>query len=195
MIGTWPAAAHGWRVFVPVIVINAAVQAATVISDPVPAATVQFAALLAVSTLSVIVAIWLVFAGARAAVHEVRGWRARWLLLLWAAISVVATVVASLIIGALAIVPLLAALIVLSTVADGASPQTAFRGIARAPLAYSVSLVVALVVIALCWVAALLLGFLVTGVASAFATWLLFGAVAVVLACRFSVLRARVATN
>ena len=44
--GTWRALARGWPVFVPVIVVEAAVQALLVWSDPVPEWNVGFVGLL-----------------------------------------------------------------------------------------------------------------------------------------------------
>jgi hypothetical protein len=69
-VGGWHAAVAGWRVFVPVVLLNAGVQAALVTSDPVPATSWAFGLLVAASAAAVLVTVWLVSRAALVACDE-----------------------------------------------------------------------------------------------------------------------------
>jgi hypothetical protein len=180
--------ARGWRTWVPVVIGNAAVQAATTAPFATPAVAAGFLALAVLSLLALVVSVVLVVSQSAASAAGVR-WRTpspR----LW-----IAGAAAVLIIGGSAVVlaPLLlltmtAALIMLPAIASGAGSFAGFRVFAAAPL-HAISLTICTVlVLALLWVAALLSGFFLTGALSAALTWLVLGVAGVVLIAAWSAL-------
>jgi hypothetical protein len=189
-VGMWRATASGWRVFVPAVLVNAAVQAALVASDPVPGASWTFALLVAASAGAVLVTVALVTSAALAAVDgrprtAVASARQRPGVVAWAA-GIGALAIAG---GVLAfwIAPLLllVAVPVLPAAAAGArNPvRDGFGGVGRHPVHYLFGGLVLLVLAVVSWVVALVLGLFVTGMIGAALTWVWFGVVLVLVLC------------
>ena len=194
-VGAWEAAFVGWRVFVPVVLANAGLQALLVRSDPVPALTTPFVLLLLGSVAAVVVAVWLVVGAAAATVDGRPAWRAavgRPVVLGWLAGLGLVAVAASLLTVWLLPVVLAVGGFLLPPAATG---ESVVAGVLRTwrhdAIRSAVLLVVALVVAALSAVVALLLGLFVTGWLSAGLLWLWLGAVTVILLCRYCVVAAR----
>ena len=178
----------GWRVFVPVIGINAGIQALLVTSDPVPLASWVFGLLAAASAAGILLSIWLISAAALAAVDgHPRPSRLlhRPVVLAWAAgLGILAAAVAVLAWWATPLVMISGAL-VLPPAADGQRHPlaAAFGTVRRHPGRAAILAVGVLLLAAATWVVELVLGFFVTGVAAAAATWLWLGAVLVLVLC------------
>ena len=160
-----------------VVLANAVVQALCVIPGATPSVAPLFLALLAASVLSLV-------AAATAVVVLVGGAGARWLR------ALAAVVLALVIVGVLAVLSsatlIPAALVAFVFVSPAGNPDaTAWSGpraFVRHPvraILLAVATLVALVVLA---VGALLLGFFLNGWLGSFATWVVVGAVAAVLA-------------
>ena len=160
-----------------VVLANAAVQALCVLPGATPAVTPLFLALLAASVVSLI-------AAATAVVVLVAGPGARRLR------ALAAVALALVIVGALAVVSsttlvpsLLVAFIVVSPAGNpDATAWSGLRAFAWHPVWAVLLAVLTLVVLVASLVAALLVGFFVTGWLGSFATWVVVGAVAAVLA-------------
>ncbi len=170
--GTWRALAHGWPVFVPVIMVEAGVQALLVLSDPVPEWSAGFLVLLLVSLLALLAAVWLTVGAASAAVDGTGGglrrawrrpvsWRGRWP-------------------SASSPPPLVApALATPSCCSSGRSccprPPSmigepvgrAYRPVVRTPARWALAVLGAVVLAVVTWIVALSFGFFVTGVLGA----------------------------
>jgi hypothetical protein len=197
-VGLWRALASGSRIFLPVVAVNAVLQALMVLGDPVPAASWTFGLLVVGSLLVMVVSIALMTGAAIAAVDghprtalSRAGQRpsvAAWVLGL-AVLALAGAVVNPLI----APLVLLLGTFVLPAVAAGARhPVVAgFGAVARRPLLYLLAVAGFLILIALSWLLALVLGFFVTGFLGALATWVWFGAVAAVVLCLWCVLYRR----
>lgn len=175
--------ARGWRVFVPVVILNAFVQAATVLPFVIPGTSVAFVLLALASALALVISTVLVCAQAA----RDGALRPRWGLWLAASLAV-------LVIGASGVlsVPLILltstiAFIVLPAVAAG-RPWAGVRMFRFAPLRAIGLSALALLTLIVLWLGALLLGFLITGPLSAGLTWLLFGVVGVWLSCAWTAL-------
>ena len=198
-VGFWWALRSGWRGFVPAVIGHAVLQGVLVLGDPVPAVSWPFALRAVTSVLAIVVLVWLVVCWASTAVDggSRSGWslaRHRTSLLVWAAALGLVAVAAALVNVLLAPVTLVLAAFVLPQVAAGArNPAAAALESVRAAPLHTVGAVLTLaVLVVLGAVAALLLGFFVTGVLAAVVTWLWFGASIVVVACAFATLpRAR----
>ena len=201
-VGAWEGAFVSWRVAVPVIVGNAAVQAATVLGDPVPDVSLGFVGVLLGSVAVLLVAVWFTVGAAEAAVagRAREGWRyavRRPLVLVWAlGIGAVAVAASLLAVWLLPVVLALGAFL-LPPPGERSRPVAALVTIGHSPFRAVLLVVVALVVAALSGVVALLFGLFVTGALSAALVWLWLGAVSTVLLCRYEVLanRARLATG
>ena len=120
---------RGWRVFVPVVLVNAAVQALTTVPFLTPAADVWFLLLALGSAVALVVSAVLVFAAARAA-SDGTHLRLTWRLVVAASLTV-------LVVGAVAVLPatpvvLLLAFVVLPGVARG-DAFAGFRAFGAAP--------------------------------------------------------------
>ena len=183
MSGTWRAVRRGWRVWLPVVVINAAIQALLVVGDPEPAASATFALL--------VIASFVVAALALAIVEANAGGSPRWpgpALLLWSTLSVLFVVGMSVISPLLAPVAVLVGVLALAPIAAGErNPLAGFTVFAHSPVRSVFACLAALTLVLVCWLVSLLLGFFVTGPVAAAVTWLWFGATGVVLACWFGV--------
>lgn len=183
----------GWRVFVPVTIVAATAQAATVLGSGRPAPDPVFALIAVVSLLVAGVALAIVAAGARAAVDRspfrVPGPR----LLLWTlGLLVVASAAAVVFLPAAPLVAVAGAFLLPPVAAGG---RTGFRGFAvfrghpvRAVLA-TLGLLLAVVI---AWLSAVVLGLFVTGPLGAGLTWLVFGVVASAALCLTTALGRRV---
>ncbi len=178
--------ARGWRVFVPVVILNALVQAATVFPFLTPSGSLAFVLLALASAAALVVSAVLVSA------QTARRDRLRPGGMLWLAASAAVLVIgaSALLSLPLILVTLTLAFIVLPGVAVG-RPGAGLRAFGAAPLrAIGLTILTVLVLIVL-WVGALLLGFLVTGALSAALTWLLFGVAGVWIACAWAALMTR----
>lgn len=177
MIGTWRAVLRGWRVFVPVVILNAAVQALLVVGDPEPVADPLFAALVALSFVVLVAALALVVAASDGAFNWPSG-----SVLLWSVVVVVAIVGLSFV-SPLLVPPAIVAAALSSAAAD--HPWRGFIVFRHRPVRSILAILVALVIVAVGWVVSLLLGFFVTGALASGITWLWFGVTGVVLVCWF----------
>lgn len=183
--GFWRAGARGWRVFVPTVIGAAAAQAGLV-ALPLSAATVVASFALCA------IALALVVAEARSAVTRapfrwprVSGYAA--------ATLVGAAVVAAALLGPVAalVATVVALPVVTVTAAGGGALVAVITPFRRHPIIAVVALLASAVAIAIAGIAALLLGFFITGAAGAAATWLVFGVIAVVLVLGWTVLHVR----
>lgn len=179
-MSAWRIVARGWRVFVPVVLINAVVQAATVAPALTPEPGAGFLALAAASFLAFSAASAAVAVAARAAVVGGRMPWPRWWVWFGSALAVLA-MTASALLSPIA-VPFAAvlALVVMPGIAAG-DGLAGVRVFARRPWRAILLSIGSLLSIVVLWVGALLLGFFITGAIAAFATWLVSGAIAVVL--------------
>lgn len=175
---------HGWRVFVPVIVATAAIQAAVVIGDPLPSPDLSFVLLTALSAAVTVLAVALAAAGAHAAVTRTRFRAPGTALVVWSAVVVLGIAVVAVLLAAVAPLAIVAGIVMLPAAA--AEQRNAFRGfavIARHPGRFVLTAFAALALIVVSWLAAILLGFFVTGPLAAGLTWLWFGFVGTYLLC------------
>ncbi len=167
------------------VLANAAVQTLLLIGDPVPAVDAWFAVALALSITALVVAVAGVTAGVSGTGRgHLRAWP-RVGLLGWALVLTVVTAASAVLSPPLALVPLLAAIVLLPAAAVAAGVGAAFRLAARvfrrAPVRAASTLLGAVVLLGLAWLAALLLGFFATGWPASLATWIVFGAVGALL--------------
>ncbi|HBS09663.1 MAG TPA: hypothetical protein DEA69_12825 [Microbacterium sp.] len=186
-MSAWMLLGRAWRVWVPVALLNTAVQVLLVVPFVTPAASVVFVLLALVSLAGIVVSVALVAAAFRSALDAGRRWPtwAEWLavLLLTVAVSASALTASWLVIPALAV-----AAIMLPAV-FGVPQRTAwgFGLFARAPLRGILLTLMTVALVALLWFAALMFGFFVTGWVGAALTWLVFGLVgAFILATWFA---------
>lgn len=165
-------------VWAPVAVAEVAVQTALVASDPIPVASAVFIAVAVASLAALVAGVAITSrALALAASGAVVTWRASvssgssWL---WASILVLLTALLAVVLPPLALLGVLK-IIAIMPVASAGSPRV-WRPIAHsiraAPVRGVILGVVTLVVSVVVVVASLLLGFFVTGAASAVATWI-----------------------
>ena len=125
----------------PVIIVEAGVQALLVLSDPVPEWSAGFLALLLVSLLALLAAVWLTVGAASAAVDGTggllrRAWR-RPIIVAWAlAVGVVAVAVSLLQLWATPLVLLVGAFVLPAAAADdpGNLFARAYRPVVRTPV-------------------------------------------------------------
>lgn len=183
--------ARGWRTWVPVVIANAAVQAATTVPFATPAVAAGFLALAVVSLLALVVSVVLVVSQSAASAAGVR-WRAPSPRLWTAGAAAVLAIGAS----AAVLAPLLlltttAALIMLPGIAIGAGTFAGFRIFASSPLRAIGLTIITLLLLVLLWLGALLSGFFVTGALSAGLTWLVLGFAGVVLVAGWTALTCR----
>lgn len=187
--GTWRAVARGWRVLVPAILGNAAVQALLVIGDPVSAPDPAFAARVAASAVALVLTIAVVTVGALAAVdgRPPAGGRGRRRLAPvagWTAVLGILAGAASVLAVWLGPVVLLGGLLLPAVAAGPGNPLPPTLRAVRAHPGRAVTILLGFgLLAAVSWVFALLLGLLVTGPIAAAATWVWFGAAATVLLC------------
>lgn len=162
------------------VAVNAVVQALLVIGDPDVTASPVFVVLVAVSVLSVLVTGVLI--SGRPSVR----------LVLWVAGILVVTALVAVVAPWAVVVPLLGAAFLPAVAAGEARPVAATLRALRGRVGGSVLAVLGLVVIvAVGWVVALVLGFFVTGFVADLLTWLWFGASAVVIIRSFERLSRR----
>ncbi|WKK71490.1 TIGR03767 family metallophosphoesterase [Rathayibacter oskolensis] len=152
------------------VVLNAVVQALLVIGDPDVTASPVFVVLVAVSVLSVLVTGVLI--SGRPSVR----------LVLWVAGILVVTALVAVVAPWAVVVPLLGVAFLPAVAAGEARPVAATLGVLRVRVGGSVLAVLGLVVIvAVGWIVALVLGFFVTRFVADLLTWLWFGASAVLV--------------
>jgi hypothetical protein len=183
--GTWRAIARGWPVFVPVIVVEAGVQTALVLSDPVPQWSTGFLALLLISLLALLAAVWLTVGAASAAVDGTGGLLRRAvrrpIIVAWAlAVGVVAVAVSLLQLWVTPLVLLVGAFVLPAAAADdpGNLFARAYRPVVRTPVRWVLAVLAGVALAIATWVAALSFGFFITGALGAVLTWLWFGVAA-----------------
>ena len=186
-MSTWRISAGAWRILVPVVLVNAVVQAMTVAFGLTPSIEVGFVLLAALSFLALTASLTLVAAAADAAATTRRfRWPAWWL---WggAALAVLAITASGLASPVLAPLAIVVVLILLPGVA--ARDQSLLAGprmFRAAPVRAGVLAVGSLLIVMVLWIFGLLLGFFITGPISAFVTWLVFGASAAILVCAWT---------
>lgn len=179
-LSMWRSMVRGWRMWLPVVVVNAAVQAVLVAGDPVPTTSVTFAALVVVSSAAVVLTVAALTAAAQQAAAGGRWWTAppRLRLVGW-------TLGIAVLVGAVAVAvpwvtpPLLVlGAAPLAAVAAGRHARDGWAPWRQAPIRTTLTTVALAGLAMLSWPVALVLGFFVTGTAGAAATWLWFGVVA-----------------
>ncbi|KZF07199.1 MAG: hypothetical protein WBD41_00880 [Rhodococcus sp. (in: high G+C Gram-positive bacteria)] len=176
---------RGLPVFLPIILVGALIQALLVVGDPVPTVSWWFSVKAVASALVLIVTIWLTMGFAA---HTNSRFSLR--LLLSVTVAVICGVAAGVLNPILALVVALVSLPVLSAAAAGPLRSVA-RTIRFAPLRAFFGLAWAAVLIIVNVVAALVLGFFVTGPVAAGITWLVFGISATSLATYWASLHRR----
>lgn len=184
MTGMWRAWAREWRVLIPLTVVVAVIQSATVLGDPEPAPDWIFALLVTASLVTTIAAVAIASETSLAGVdgRPVRAPGGG--LVLWSAVIVLGVAVVAVLLAVVTSLAIVLALVLLPAVADGQrNPLHGLVVFTRRPVRAVVFVLVALLVIALSWVVALLLGFFVTGPLAAGVTWLWFGLVGTLLLC------------
>lgn len=188
MSGTWGAVVRGWRAHVPAVAVGAAAQAALVAGDPEPGASGVFALLVGASVVVLVTSVAVVAGGALAAVDKTP-FRIPGALWLWSVVCVIVAFGASLLAAPLVPLAVGFALLVLPAAADGyVNPFShAFAVFRSGALRTIAALVAALALLLVSWLAALLLGFFVTGPLASALTWLWFGVTGVVLLTWFTV--------
>lgn len=184
-MSAWLIVVRGWRVFVPVVLINAVLQAATVAPALTPEPGAGFLALAVASFLAFGAALAAVAAAARAAVVGGRMPWPQWWVWAGSALAVLAVTASALLSPIAAPFAAVLALIVVPGIAAG-DGLAGLRVFARRPWRAILLAIGSLLAIIALWIGALLLGFFVTGALAAFATWLVCGAVAVVLVCAWT---------
>jgi hypothetical protein len=180
-MSTWRLVGRGWRVYLPVTVVLAAIQVLLVSGDPAPAFTWSFVALFFVSLVAVFLAVWLTLrtaTGAAGSRLSSLGWLAgAGLLALVTAVVEPLLLPVALALGLLVLPP--------AAAGDGNPIAAGWRSLRRAPWRYVLAFVVLLALAGLSWVVALLLGLFVTGVLSAGLSWLWFGGVMTLIICQW----------
>lgn len=180
-MSAWALLGRTWRLWVPVVVVNTALQALLVAPFVTPAASVAFVALVVAALAGVVASVALVAAAFRSALGCGGRWPTwgEWLavLLLTVAVS------ASSLVAAWLVIPALAVAAIMLPAVFGVPQRTAwgFGLFARAPLRGILLTLVTLALAAVLWFAALMFGFFVTGWVGAALTWLVFGLVGVLV--------------
>ncbi len=187
-MSTWQILGRSWRVWMPVVVLHAALQALLVAPFITPATSVTFAGLVVAGLAGAVASVALVSAGMHSAFRD-DGMRwpswGEWLAVLLLVLAVSASAVAA---AWLAIPALVVAAIMLPAIFDVAQRRAwGFGLFTRAPLRAILLTLLTITLVSLLWFAAAVLGFFVTGWVGAALTWLLFGLVGtVVLASWFA---------
>ncbi|MBN9153954.1 MAG: hypothetical protein J0J05_08225 [Microbacterium sp.] len=181
--------ARGWPVFLAAIVGNAVVQALTSLPQATPGPAVGFVLLAAASGIALVVSLAVVVARVRGAADAgAPAWR--WTDGVAALAGVLVIALAGLVSSWLVTPAIAVVLIVLAGVAVGRG--VAGFGVFRHTPGRAILLLLAtLAVVGLLWLAALLLGFFVTGWLAAGLTWLAFGVAGVLLLCGWTSLARR----
>jgi hypothetical protein len=186
-------------VFAPIVIVEAAVQAALVLPDPTPAWSWSFIGLVAVSAVAVLVAVWLVVVTASAVLDEdgpfgpdralrrpgVLGWAL--------VVGILAVAAAGLEVWLAPLVMLIGGFVLPPAArGDRRVLVVAWRPFRHRPLRTALHLVAAVLLVAVSWVIALVCGFFVTGSLGAAVMWLWFGLAATYVLCQWSAVYARV---
>jgi hypothetical protein len=198
-MNTWRIAGRAWRVLVPVVLVNAAVQAVTVAFGLTPAIEFAFVLLALLSFAALTASLAVIAAAAHAAATTTTTTRRfrwpGWWMWAGAALATLAITASGLASPLLVPVVVVLALIVLPGVA--ARDQSWIAGLRMfraAPVRASLLAFGSLLVVIVLWIIGLLLGFFVTGAISAFVTWLAFGATAAILVCAWTSISVRACT-
>lgn len=171
-----------WAVWIPAVLIGAVIQALLVAPFVTPGASWAFVALTAAALAALVTQLTVVGGAYRAALDGARfGWPRgiAWLGILALVVAVALAAVASpwLVIPA-ATIALVILPAILGVPGRHAGGFTLFR---RAPVRALLLTLVSLILVALAWLASLLLGLFVTGWVGAGLTWLLYGLIGVIL--------------
>ncbi|SNS59907.1 hypothetical protein [Rhodococcoides kyotonense] len=167
-------------VFVPIILVGAVIQALLVVGDPVPTTSWGFMVRALASTVVSIALVWLIVGIAN---NRLSG-----RLLVATAVAVIAGIAAGVLNPVLA---LLVAVIALPVLTAAGSLKNSIRTIRFAPIRSFLGFAWAAMLLIVDVVAALLLGFFVTGPVAAGLTWIVFGISAVILAVHWASLHRR----
>lgn len=162
-----------WKFAAPALVVNAGVQAALVAPQAAPGPNWVFVALAVLSFASATVTLAII-----ASAVAGKGWPTA-AVLGWAAVSMLVVFAAAVLSPALAAVGALVGLVTLPAATETGRPLTGFSVYSRRPSRAVLTSIGMLAVALVAWLVALLLGFFVTGVLAAAATWLVFGIVAI----------------
>ncbi|WP_378143804.1 hypothetical protein ACFJGV_10250 [Cnuibacter sp. UC19_7] len=183
-------------VTVPVIVVNAAVQAVTVLPGTTPGLGMGFVLLTLVSFVSFSASAALLAAASLPALSAPGRRRLLLPVATWAAFAalVLAVALSSLVSPVLLPIVATVALVIAPGLASGAPrPRSIARPFAATPLRAALLTIVSLLVTALGLVVALLVGFFIAGPWSALLTWLVLGGLAAALLHAWARLWARAA--
>ncbi|KQU57242.1 hypothetical protein ASG84_16715 [Rhodococcus sp. Leaf278] len=191
---------RGSAVLAAVVVVSALIQALTVLGDPVPMSSLGFAGLVLASGAAVVLALWITASTALDVVDGNasgalgRAWR-RPGVLVWCVVLTGVAAALAILFPLLPAVVILVALLILPAAVDGHRHpfRAASATVGQSPGRCAVAVAVTIVAYILGWVAALVLGFFVTGLVAAFLTWVWFGATAAVLLTYWSRLYRRAA--
>lgn len=181
-MSTWSLLGPTWRVWVPAVVISAAVQAALVAPTVTPGVSWAFIALTLVSLATAVATVAVIGGRMRAATDAAISPWPGWggvlgILLLLLAITASAVIAPWLVIPA-ATVGLIMVPAILGVTGRSAWGFAIFR---HAPLRAILLTVLSALLVTLTWLGALLLGLFVTGWVGAGLTWLLYAVVGSVL--------------
>lgn len=180
-MSAWALLGRTWRLWVPVVVVNTALQALLVVPFATPAVSVVFVLLALASLAGVAAGVALVAASFRAALGggARRPSSGEWLAVLLLTVAVSASALAA----AWLVIPAVAVAAFMLPAVFGTPQRTAwgFGLFARAPLRGILLTLVTLALAAALWFAALMFGFFVTGWVGAALTWLVFGLVGVLV--------------
>jgi len=193
-VGSWRRLGRAWATVAAAAVLIAVVQAATVAPALTPAPAPAFVALAVGSGVVVVLGVAAVAAALRAAGS---GRAAAWpspALVGWSLAIVVAALALALVTPLLTPLGLLVGLWTLPAVAAGAGPLAGLRVFRRHPVRAALASIVALVLMAVGWIAALLLGFFVPGALCAVLPWLAWGAIGGLLLSRSTAIGATAGT-
>lgn len=191
-MSAWRIAARAWGVFIPVVALNAVIQAATVAPGLTPGFEAGFVLLALASFASLSASLAMMSAAAHSAATTSRFRWPGWWLWAAAALATLATTASGLASPLLVPFVLVLVLVLIPGVAAGDQSWLAGPRLFRAaPVRASLLTVGSLLALVGLWIVGLLLGFFVTGPISAIATWLVFGTTAAFLICAWTSISVR----
>lgn len=191
MIGTWRGCLRGAPVVLPVVIVNALLQAVLVVGDPTPGGAWGFALRVGASGLAMILALWLIVGASAAAVDaDARFSIPPMTVLIGATAAVVLGVLAGVVSPILPVVVAVAAVPLLASLATRPSPGV-LRTVTCTPGRALLGFFWTALLFFVNWAVALVLGFFVGGPVSAALTWMVFGFSAAILATQWAALHRR----
>ncbi|PAY22550.1 hypothetical protein CEY15_12625 [Dietzia natronolimnaea] len=177
----------------PVVIVNALLQALLVVDDPTPEGAWGFALRVGASGLAMILALWLILGASAAAVDaDARFSVPPMTVLIGATAAVVLGGLAGVVSPILPVVVAVAAVPLLASLASRPSPGV-LRTVTCTPGRALLGFFWVALLFIVNWVIALLLGFFIGGPVSAALSWVVFGFSASILATHWAVLHRRAA--